>query len=168
MLNRLVVSIVLVIFPLFAFADRDISIAEKMLENLRVDNTKNVVIPGNYGLLKVFFEKSKTTIPHSTVELIYDDKKNTFNMYGKSLAITQDGHLIFAVKDHRVYAKSVHGPKESVKIQFKDMQLIYNDYSIHVDYNKLSLDCSEFVYNRKSNTIKLYKNGQHINSIELQ
>ncbi len=81
--------------------------------------TLQQLIRKKYGVLKIFFEKAGGyKSANNFIDLTYEDINSKFKMQGESIAITQDGKLVFAVNGDKVYAKAVHGCKENLKVIF--------------------------------------------------
>lgn len=170
-INRLVVYIVLILVllsPLSLKAEGDVTLAESMLAHLTVDNTKKVVLTGKHGVLKIFFEKASTSVPYNVIHLKYEDVNSSFKMQGNSVAITQDGKLVFAVNGDKVYAKAVHGCKENLKIIFKNVEYVYNEYYISIINKNDEYSFNEVVYDANKHTMKVYNNGKYVKTVEMK
>ena len=101
---KVVLSIILsAVIPFCSYAQNESALAASMVNNLTVHNSKSVIIPGDNGVLNVYFEKtgSQNVSVHS-MELIYNGIRSTFQI-GTNIAITQNGRLVFAQKDDKVY-----------------------------------------------------------------
>ncbi|MDE7314829.1 MAG: hypothetical protein K2N11_03920 [Mucispirillum sp.] len=171
-INRLMLCVILmlvVLSPLSLKAESDVTLAESMLANLTVANTKKVVLTGKHGVLKIFFEKASTqTVPYNVIHLTYEDVNSSFKMQGNSVAITQDGKLVFAVNGDKVYAKAVHGCKENLKIIFKNIEYVYNEYHISIINKNDKYSFSEVVYDANKHTMKVYNNGKYVKTVEMK
>ncbi len=168
MCSKLVVTIIFVLLmPLSLYAEKDIALVESMLGSLTVNNSKNMVIPGTHGVLRIFFEKSLGKImPHSAIELTYNGISFTFKMQGKVLAITQDGKLVFAINDNKIYAKSVHDCKENLIIKLGDVEFIYGKMYVSTKHKNEVYEYNEIVYDKNTSSLKVYNNGHYVKTIE--
>ena len=171
-INRLtagIVMILVILSPLSLKAEADVTLAESMLANLTAANTKKVVLTGKHGVLKIFFEKAGGyKSDNNFIDLTYEDINSKFKMQGESIAITQDGKLVFAVNGDKVYAKAVHGCKENLKVIFKNVEYVYNEHYMLINHKNNKYNFSEVVYDIDKHNIKVYNDGKYIKMVEME
>ena len=87
---KLVLSIILsAVIPLCSYAQNVSALAAEMVDNLKAHNSKSVIIPGDNGVLNVYFEKTGAqNVSVHSMELIYNGIRSTFQI-GTNIAITK-------------------------------------------------------------------------------
>lgn len=166
---RLVLSIILsAVIPFCSYAQNESALAADMVNNLTVHNSKSVIIPGDNGVLNVYFEKtgSQNVSVHS-MELVYNGIRSTFQI-GTNIAITQNGRLVFAQKDDRVYFHTSGGCKEDLKITLGSVEYIYQKDYVVVKYKDKEFKFNEAVYDKNKSSFKVYNNGVYVKTVEMK
>ena len=166
---KVVLSIILsAVIPFCSYAQNESALAASMVNNLTVHNSKSVIIPGDNGVLNVYFEKtgSQNVSVHSMV-LIYNGIRSTFQI-GTNIAITQNGRLEFAQKDDKVYVKAHSDCKEDLKIQLGCVKYMYHKNYVAVQYKDSEFKFNEAVYDKSKSNFKVYNNGQYVKTVEMK
>lgn len=160
------VILFMLLLPISANAEKDVALVESMIENLTAGNSKSITMSGPHGALTIFFEKSRRSISDNAFHLSYNGIESNFKITGATLAITQDGKLVFAVNGEGVYAKAVKGCKEHLSIKYKGLEYIYHNNSMTIKHNNETYKFDEVVYHKNQNILKVYENSKHIKSIK--
>lgn len=168
MLKKITVILLLLLMPMLLYAETDVALVESMIANLNVNNSKNVIISGTHGSLHIFFEKKAKKTLNSDIFLVYNGIDLKFKITGNTLAVTQDGKVVFAVNGGNVYAKATSGCKEKLSIKYKDVKYIYDDNNITISHQKETFKFNEIMYNKDQNFLKVYNNGKYVKTVKIQ
>lgn len=166
---KLVLSIILsVVIPLCSYAQKESALAAEMVDNLKAHNSKSVIIPGDNGVLNVYFEKTDSqNISVHSMELVYNGIKSAFQM-GTNIAITQNGRLVFARNNDRVYIHIAGGCREDLKITLGHIEYIYHKEYVEVKFKDEVFKFQEAVYNTAKSSFQVYNNGKYVKTVEMK
>lgn len=153
----------------FAYAEESLdSIIKVMVDNIKIDNSKCVTIPGPKGVLRIYVESNKRN-PHSTefVVINYNDKQISFHA-GNNFLITQDDNLVFGKYNNMVYAKKYMQPiKEHLKIRYNSFLYDYSSKELSVTVYDNEFTAKEVLYNRDESKFTIYQENNEVKHIEL-
>lgn len=169
MKTKIIFIILFAVVSIFAYAEESLNgIIKVMVDNIKVENSRCITIPGDKGVLRIYME-SKNISPHSIEYLVIDYNGNqTSFQAGSNFLITQDDKLVFGKHKDRVYAKiNDNTYKEQLKIKHNNILYDYtsNNIKITVDGNKFTAE--EVLYDRSSEKFVVYSNGMAVKQIEV-
>lgn len=166
---KLVLSIILsAVIPFCSYAQNRSALAASMVDNLNVNNSRSVIIPGDNGVLNVYFEKKGSqNMSVQSMELVYNGIRSTFQI-GTNIAITQNGSLVFAQNNNKVYVHTASGCKEDLKIQLGNIAYIYHKDYVLIKYKDEEFKFNEAVYDKSKSSFQVYNNGRYIKTVELK
>lgn len=166
---KFIVSIILsLVIPFCSYAQEHSTLAVDMVGNLKAHNSKSVIIPGDNGVLSVYFEKtgSQNITAHS-MELIYNGIRSTFQI-GNNIAITQNGNLVFAQNNNKVYVKTPGGCKEDLTIRLSNIEYIYHKDYVIVNYKDVTHKFHEALYDKEKSSFQVYEKGKYVKTVEMK
>lgn len=166
---KLVVSIILlVVIPFCSYAQNESAVAVGMINNLTVSNSKSVIIPGDNGVLNIYFEKKGSqNVAVQSIKLVYNGIRSSFQV-GTNIAITQNGSLVFAQNNNKIY---VHVPavcKENLKITAGSVEYIYQKDEVVIKYKDKVYKFHEVVYDKDKSSFQVFDNGRYIKTVEME
>lgn len=166
---KLVLSIVLLsVVPFCSYGQYESDLTADMVNNLTVHNSKSVIIPGDHGVLNVYFEKSKVKKKAiQTMELTYNGIKSSFQI-GTNIAITQNERLVFAQKDNKIYVHAHSNCKEDLKIRIGYFEYGYHKDYVSVKYKDKEFKFNEAVYDKSKSSFYIYDNGKYIKTVAIE
>lgn len=153
------------VIPFCTYGQEHSALAIDMVDDLNAHNSKSVIIPGDNGVLSVYFEKigSKNISSHS-MELIYNGIRSTFQI-STDIAITQNSRLVFAKNKDRIYIKTPGAYKEDLTIRLSNIEYVYHKDYVTVNYKDKSFKFQEALYDKDNKSFKVYDNGKYIKTV---
>ena len=166
---KVVLSIILsAVIPFCSYAQNVSALAAEMVDNLKAHNSKSVIIPGDNGVLNVYFEKTGAqNVSVHSMELIYNGIRSTFQI-GTNIAITQNGRLVFARNNDKVYVHTSRGCREDLKITLSNIEYIYQKEYVEVKYKDEEFKFQEAVYDKNKSSFQVYNNGRYIKTVKIK
>lgn len=165
MKRKFIFSILFLLLPIMAFAEdryyKDIII--EMVDNIKVENSRSITIPGQKGVLRIYIESNKVN-PHS-IELVvidYNNKKTSFQA-GNNFLITQDDKLVFGKYNDVVYAKAYNKPqREHLTIKHNSFFYDFTEDNIKISAGDNSFMAEEVLYNKSKSQFTIFNNSAEV------
>lgn len=166
---KLFLTILLTFASVSIYAQESKEIVAKMIDGLRVDNSKSITIPGRKGAIRIYFESLKTT-PYSSelINIKYNDKISPFQA-GSNFLITKDGKLIFGRYNDKIYARGyTDRHNEYISIKHNNFIYDYNNSIIKIYENKEEvLSGKEIIYDKTKSSFTIYDKNKLIKTMSV-
>ncbi len=166
---NLVLSIILsAVIPFCSYAQNESALTESMVNNLNVHNSKSIIIPGDNGVLNIYFEKTDAkNVSVQNIDITYNGIRSIFKI-GSHIAITQNGRLVFAQNNDEVYVNTASGSKEDLKIYIGNITYIYQKNYVLIQYQNREFKFNEAIYDKKQASFKVYNNGKYVKTVNVK
>lgn len=146
----------------FAYADEKLNkIIKVMVDNIKIDNSKSVTIPGLKGALRIYIESGNyNRNSNEYVVISYNEKQVTFHA-GNNFLITQDDNLVFGKYVSMVYAKKyVQSNKEHLTIKYNGFIYEYSSKNVSISVDDQEYTAEEILYDKDDKIITIYEKSK--------